>query len=844
MLERRIFRYVTDAAQDVRYTIRSFRKMPGFAIVAVVTLALGIGANIALFSVANAVLIKPLSVPRPERLVRSVTDNNGVWMNASPATFKVWTDADRIFEDVSAHRFDIVNLTGDTQPEQIGIARVSEAFLRLFGAPVLRGRMFSPEEDRPHGPAVAILSYPLWIRRFGSDESVLGRRLMIGSVPYAIVGVIGPDFDTEQFQQLPDVWVPLQADPDHVDGASIYQVTARLRPGVTQGQADAHLRLAFDALNPSARTRPGGRRFVWVARPLQDAMVGAFRTSIAVLFGAVGLLLLIACVNVAGLVLVRADVRKREMAVRAAIGAGHSRILRQLLTESVLLALVGGAVGIMMGPLVVRVFVGLYPGANPFMIGADEAIPRIGDAARSGVLDGRVLGFALVVSLAAGIVSGLLPAWHVFRTLSHSALQETNAPASGMRWLTGRAALVVIELGLALVLVVGAGLLIRTSLAMRSVDPGFDPNHVLTMRMSVTGTKFETRDGIATLAREGLARLQAVPGVIRASTTCCMPLETVWQLPFVIASRAGEGLINTGTMSFHGMGGWTFVSPGYFEVFHIPILRGRDFSLDDDARAAGVAIINDAMARQYWPNSDPLSDHLIIGRGMRAAYTEDPIRQIIGIVGNVRDTALTRNARPAVYVPMAQVPDGVTIANVKLLPIVWIARTAADPYSVSAPVARALESTTGLPVGRLRAMRDVMSESTARHRFDMWLMTGFGLCALLLAAVGVYGLISYSVQQRTREIGIRMALGAAPGEVWRLIVRQAMSLAAMGILIGVAGAFYLVRIMTSLLFGVSPRDAVIFAIVPLLFAVVALVAVCVPAGRATRISPVAALRSE
>jgi predicted permease len=413
-----------------------------------------------------------------------------------------------------------------------------------------------------------------------------------------------------------------------------------------------------------------------------------------------------------------------------------------------------------------------------------------------------------------------------------------------MRWLTGRASLVVVELGLALVLVVGAGLLIRTSLAMRSVDPGFDSNHVLTMRMSVTGTKFETRDGIATLAREGLARLQAVPGVIRASTTCCMPLETVWQLPFVIASRAGEGLIKTGAMSFHGMGGWTFVSPGYFEVFHIPILRGRDFSLDDDARAAGVAIINDAMARQYWPNGDPLSDHLIIGRGMRAAYSEDPIRQIVGIVGSVRDTGLTRTARPAVYVPMAQVPDGVTIANVKLLPIVWIARTAADPYSVSTPVARALESTTGLPVGRMRAMSDVMSESTARHRFDMWLMTGFGLCALLLAAVGVYGLISYSVQQRTREIGIRMALGAAPSEVWRLIVRQAMSLAAMGILIGAAGAFYLVRIMTSLVFGVSPRDAVIFAIVPLLFAVVALVAVCVPAGRATRISPVTALRCE
>ena len=839
-----MFRYVDEVRQDVRHTVRSLRRTSGFTAVAVTTLALGIGANTALFSVANAVLLKPLSVPHPERLVRSVTESNGVWLNSSPETLKIWTDADAIFEDVSAHRFDIVNLTGSVQPVQIGVARVSHAFLRLFGAPVLRGRAFTPEEDRPGGPAVAILSYSLWMRQFGGNESILGRRLMLGTVPHAIVGVIGPGFNSEQFQPPPDLWVPLQADPDHVDGASIYQVTARLRPGVSEAEANAHVRGVLDALKPAARTGRGGRRYAWIALPLQEAMVGSFRTSINLLAGAVGMLLLIACANVAGLVLVRADARKLEIAIRAAIGAGRGRILRQLLIESVVLSLIGGAVGLIIGPLIVRSFVGLYPGANPFMIAADEALPRLGDAAGRGLVDGRVLSFTLVVSIAAGIVSGLLPAWHLFRALSRSTLQTTNAPASGMRWLTGRAGLVITELSLALMLVVGAGLLIRTSLAMRSVDPGFDPDPVLTLRMSVTGTKFETRDGIAELARAGLARVQEVPGVIRASTTCCMPLETVWQLPFVIASRAGEGLLTSGAMSFHGMGGWTFVSPGYFDVFHIPVLRGRDFSVDDDARAPGVAIINEAMAHQYWPNGDPLSDHLIIGRGMRAAYTEDPIRQIIGIVGNVHDTGLTRNVRPAVYVPMAQVPDAVTVANVKLLPIVWIARTVGDPYRVSAPVERALAATTGLPVGRVRAMRDVVSESTARHRFDMWLMTAFGLCALVLCAVGVYGLISYSVQQRTREIGIRVALGAAPGEVWRLIVGQAMTLAVAGILIGVAGSFYLVRIMTSLLFGVSPRDPLIFALVPLLFAAVALVAACVPARHATRISPAIALRCE
>ena len=406
--------------------------MPGFTAVAVATLALGIGANTALFSVANAVLLKPLSVPHPERLVRSVTDSNGVWLNSSPETFKIWKDADAIFEDVSAHRFDIVNLTGQVQPLQIGIARVSEAFLRLFGAPVVRGRVFTPEEDRPGGPAVAILSYSLWMRQFGGDEAVLGRRLILGTVPHAIVGIIGPGFNSEQFQTLPDLWVPLQADFDHVDGASIYQVTARLRAGVSQAEANARVRGVFDALHPSADAGRGGRLYAWIVLPLQDAMIGSFRTSINLLAGAVAMLLLIACANVAGLVGVRADARKREIAIRAAIGAGRWRILRQLLIESLALSLVGGLVGIIIGPVIVRAFVGLYPAANPFVIAAEEALPRLGDAAGRGLLDWRVMSFALVVSIAAGLVSGLLPAWHVFQALSHATLQATDAPASGM----------------------------------------------------------------------------------------------------------------------------------------------------------------------------------------------------------------------------------------------------------------------------------------------------------------------------------------------------------------------------------------------------------------------------
>jgi predicted permease len=842
MREPWIFRGLEEALQDARYAIRTLRKAPGFAMVAIVTLALGVGANTGLFSVANTVLIKPLDVPAPDRLVRSVTSMNGVVQNiSSPLTFKIWQDADAIFDDVSAHRLDVVNLLDGSTPQQAAVARVSEAFFRLFGAPLIVARGFTLEEDRPGGPFVAVLSHALWLERFGSDPAVVGRTLVLGAVPHTIVGVIGPDFDSEQFQPRPDVWVPLQADAERVDGASIYQVTARLRPGVTHAAADAHLRVALEERSP--RSQAAGR-MAWLAQPLQDAMVGSFRFSIYVLFGAVGILLLIACANLAGLLLVRADVRRREMAIRAAIGAGRGRIVRQMVIENLVLSFAGGAVGVVVGPLAVRALLGLYPGVNPFLLGASEHFPRIGDGGAAVTLDWHVLGFALLVSLATGILCACFPAWHVVRTNPISTLQETNAPASGIRWLTGRTVLVIAEMSLAVVLVVAAGLLIRTSLAMRSVEAGFDADDVLTMRMSVTGTRFERRDGISELARQGIEALHAVPGVARASTTCCMPLETVWQLPFVIGSRTGEGLIQSGALSFHGLGGWTFVSPGYFDVFRIPILRGRDFSPQDDARAPGVAIINEALARQYWPHDDPLNDRLIIGRGMRAAYTEDPVRQIIGIVGNVRDTGLTRNARPAVYVPMAQVPDGVTVANVKLLPIVWIARTGTDPYSLSAPAQRALESATGLPVGRVRAMREVMSESTARHRFDTWVMTIFGCCALLLAAVGVYGLIAYSVQQRTREIGIRLALGAAPGQVWRMIVRAAMSLAVAAIAVGVASALYVVRVMTSLLFGVTPWDPLTFALVPMLFVLVALLAVCLPAARATRISPMTALRYE
>ncbi len=407
-----------------------------------------------------------------------------------------------------------------------------------------------------------------------------------------------------------------------------------------------------------------------------------------------------------------------------------------------------------------------------------------------------------------------------------------------------RATLVVIEVALALMLVVGAALLIRTSLALGAVDAGFDAHHVVTMRTSVTATRFETRDGIAALTREGAAQIRAVAGVAAATATCCMPLETVWQLPFVVSGRPAETLTRSGSLAFTGFAGWTFVAPGYFDVLKIPVIRGRDFTDRDMAGAPGVVIINQEMARRFWPTGNPLNDRLIVGKGMRPEYDQEPLRQIVGIVGNVRDTGLTRPARPGMYVPMAQEPDGVTTLNVRLLPIVWMARTATPPLVAAASIENALRRTSGLPVTRIRSMDEIVAESTARPRFDMWLMTMFGGCALLLAAIGIYGLMAYSVQQRTGEIGIRMALGADEASVRNMVLRQGMTFAVAGITVGMVLALSLARVLAAFLFGVTPRDPVVFTAVPLVLAGVAFVAVWLPARRAIRLDPVSALRHE
>jgi predicted permease len=553
------------------------------------------------------------------------------------------------------------------------------------------------------------------------------------------------------------------------------------------------------------------------------------KSSLLVLVAAVAFVLLIACANVANLLLVRATTRRREIAIRAAVGAGRGRIMRQLLTESVLLSLAGGVLGLFLGFAAVRALLAVSP-AN---------LPRIGESGAAVNLDWRVLLFTAAVALLTGILFGMIPAFQASRADLSSTLKESGGrTGTGFRQNKARSILVISEVCMAIILLISAALLIRTFLALRTVNPGFDPHHILTMQMSLTGRRFEKSSGVAQMVRTSVERLESMPGVLSAGTTCCMPLEGGFGLPFDVVGRpAGNG-------PHHGGGGWTSISPRYFDVFRIPIVRGRYFSIRDDATSAPVVIINQAMAKEYWPKSNPLNDRIVIGKGVGPEFDEPP-RQIVGVVGDIRDGGLNRDPRPNMYIPVAQVPDGMTALNNRIGPIIWIVRTEGDPHQLSTGIQNSLrQSSGGLPVARVRSMDDVVVQSTARADFNMLLLTVFGASALFLAALGIYGLMAYSVEQRTQELGIRIALGAHAHQVRNLVVMQGMRLAIIGVLLGTGAALGLVRFLASQLYGVKAWDPLVFVSVPLILSSVALFAVWFPARRATRIDPLEALRYE
>ena len=809
---------------DLKHALRTLRQSPGFTATALSVLALGIGANTAIFSVIHAVLLKPLPFPQPERIVFLMNvAPTGSGAGASVPKYNLWRRQTQVLEDVSAYDTGGpgLNLTGGDRPEQVRGIHVSYEFFHLFGAQTVLGRTFTAAEDRPRGGSVAVISGGLWQRRFGSDPQIVGKTLSLGGELQTIVGVVAPEF---VFDPAPDVYLPFQADPNSTNQGHYFRVAARLKPGVSLAAANAALRLAGEEFKRLYPGQPGPRNTFGV-EPMQDVLVRNARTGLYVLVAAVGCVLLIACANVANLLLARAGCRAREIAIRAAIGAGRGRIVRQLLTESVLLAAIGGAAGLAIGALGVRALLAVNPGN----------IPRIGEHGNGVTMDLPVLAFTVLLSLVTGILFGLAPALHASRTDLNATLKESGARSgTGVRQSKARGLLVVLEMALALVLLVGAGLLIRTFAALQGVLPGFDPHHVLTMDTSLTGSRYDRTAGIADMTRQVLERVHAIPGVECAAASSYLPLEGGLGLGFIIEGRP----LTNGPA--HGGAAWNYVTWRFFDVFRIPLLRGRVFHERDDG-GPPVVVINEAFAKRYWKNENPLGQRLIIGSGMGPDFTQAP-REIIGIVADTRDGGLNSDPQPATFIPLAQVRDSYMVLNNRFMPLRWVVRTRVAPFSTAAAVQRAFQAAADLPVAKIRTMDQVVAGSTSRNEFNALLLGIFAFLAVLLSSIGLYGLIAYSVEQRTLEFGIRLALGADFAGLRNMVMRQAMLLAAVGIAIGLAAAYGLTQLMATLLYQVKPRDPVVFGGVALLLAAVALLASYLPARRALRVDPVVALR--
>jgi len=817
---------------DSRHAFRVFRKSPGFTAIAVTALALGIGANTAIFSVINVVLLKPLPYPEPDRIMRIARGfPGGSGDSASIPKFNTWKKND-VFAAMAAYDFvgPGMNVGGSDHPEQVKGIHVSSEFFRVFGVSPVIGRTFTADEDMPGGPKVAVISYQLFSRRLGGDLRLVGTPLQIAGEPTTVVGVLPATFKSDP---PADVFIPLQADPNSTNQGHYLLVAGRLKPGVTLQAAKARMKIAgerFRQANPKWMEKTESVSVT----PLQEAQAGDAKRPLMILLGAVGFVLLIACANVANLQLARASTRQREMAIRTAVGASRLRIVRQLLAESVLLALAGGVLGFLVGGWGVHALLALAPGS----------LPHISDSLQSSMavtaLDWRVLGFTLAISFATGILFGLFPAVHVSRLDVNSALKDTSGRAgTGRHQNRARGFLVVSEIALAVILLVGAALMIRTFASLRAVNPGFDPHNVLTLQTSLSGGRYDTTAKVDNLVRQMTPRLESLPGVQSAASALVLPIEGGIDMPFNIPGKPpAKGDI------YNGDEQWRSVSAHYFAAFKIPLLRGRVFGDHDMGNSARVIVINEAMAKKYWQKEDPVGASMTLGKGLGPEF-EEPAREIVGIVGNVRETGLTDVDQAVMYVPAGQVADGLTQLANKIIPLSWVVRTSVEPTALANAIQREFLAVDGqLPVSRFRTMEQVISESTARSNFNMLLLTIFAGTALLLAALGIYGLMSYSVAQRTQEIGIRVALGASGSDMLRLVIRSGLVLAGIGLAVGLAAAFGLTRLLSSLLFGVKANDPIAFGAVVVTLAAVAGVAVYIPARRATRIDPLTALRYE
>ncbi len=817
--------------KDIRHAWRSFRENPVFTVTAVLALTLGIGVNIAIFSVVNAVLLKPIPYDSPDTLVMPMNTNDGAIQGpaASPAKFMHYRAQTDVLEHVTAFRSISLNFERGDVLESVPVHQVSAAFFDAFHVPLLTGRAFTAEEDLPNAGRTVVLSENFWRQRLGADANIVGQSITLSGNPHTVVGIVARVFDFRDFGGG-DIWVPFQFDPNTKDQGHYFFAAGRLKPGVTLEQAQARLTSSAESYREQFPTAMAPTN-AFSAVSYQDAIVGQARNTLYVALGAVGFVLLIACANVANLLLIRATGRRREMAVRVALGAGRWRIVRQLLTESVLLSLIGGVLGIVLG----------YIGMRLLLTVNTAGLPRLGDAGSLLGMDWRVALFGLGLSIFTGLLFGLIPALIASRADLNSIIKDSSGRSgSGFRQNKTRSVLVLVEVSLAVVLLVGAALLIRTSFALGNVDPGFQAKNVLTMRTSLSGPQYRTSNGVAQAAQAALERIRQIPGVAAATMTCCVPLQGGYGLPFDIIGQPHEG------RPFTGGGGILFSAPGYFDAFNIPVVRGRPFDDRDTGSAPPVAVVNQAWVKQYFKEGDPIGERILIGGGaanMKELATE-PIREIVGIVGDVRANGIGNDPGPTMYMPQAQEPDALNALMQASGAMAWVVRTSVAPETVSSTVQNLVRQETGVPVTLVQNMDDIVSVSISRQRLNMLLMMTFGVAALVLAAIGIYGLMAYSVQQRTQEIGIRLALGAQPASVRASVIAQGMVLVGIGVAIGMAAAFFLAKLLASVLFGVAARDVFVFVGVPLVLGAAAFAAVAIAAQRASRVDPLDALRYE
>lgn len=814
--EVRTGRPLEDLAQDLRYALRGLRNHRGFTAVAVLTLALGIGANTAIFTVINTVLLTPLPYEQPDQLVVLVETVSERPVGVSYPNFVDWRNQTTALENVAAVRTrESFNLTGAGESERLAGRLVSANFLATLGVKPIRGRDFLAEEDQPGAKPVVIISHALWQRRFGADESVVGKQLTLSGQQFTVIGITPPNF---QYGAEADVNVPigLSAERFKLRGKDpgIFAF-ARLKPGTSNASATADLNTIAARLEQQYPDTNTGRRVR--VDSLRESVVGDIRPMLLTLLGAVGFVLLIACANVANLLLTRSAGRQREMAIRTALGAGRLRIVRQLFTESTVLALAGGVVGLLLAIWGTRLIASYIP----------EGIPRMTELG----IDARVLLFTLGASLLTGVFFGLAPALQSSDNNLTETLKEGERNSSRGRNRAG-SLLVISEVALTLVLLVGAGLLVKSFWRLSQVNPGFNPQNVLAMQVAVSARPEEGAkvDGFLT---ELQSRVKALPGVRSVSVSNGLPFEGANFPPLVIEGQAppAQGQEPSGILYM--------VSTDYFKTMEIELLRGRLFSAQDTHETPQVALIDEVFARQYFPNQDPL------GRRFKLNVPDAESHEIVGIVRHVEHTSLegrTTNTAEFYFdfdqIPIATLPRYVRRVNL-------LVRTTVEPLSLAGPVRNQIAALDkDQAVFNVRTMEQALSRSVAAQRFSMILLAVFAMLALVLAAVGIYGVISYSVAQRTREVGIRMALGARTIDVIQLVVRDGLKLVLIGVGVGLAGALVLTRLMRTLLFDVTPTDAVTYATVALGLVLVALIACCIPARRATKVDPLVALRFE